>query len=110
MRDLAKKKLGQFSRGLESAQARFRSDVEALAERARTEILPYFKQHDYDFRAGNGTWFISRPAADDADFYRPELHVNDEELPVNIRELLRLEVAAHHCLGFYIRDINRGEW
>lgn len=110
VRDLAKRKLGQLTRTLESAQAKFRTEVEALAERARAEILPYFRERGYDYRAGNGTWFISRPAADDTDDYKPELHVEDDELPANIRELLTLEVGAHDCLGFYIRDINRGEW
>ena len=110
MRDLAKKKLGQLSKTLDAAQAAFRAEVEALAEKARIEILPYFKKHNYDYTAGNGTWFISKLASDDADYYRPELHVNDEDLPANIRELLCLEVERGQCLGFFIRDIKRGEW
>src|SRR3982750_313263 len=107
--DLGQKEIRQLSRQLEAAQAKFRSEVEALAETARTEILPYFKKHAYDFRAGNGSWIISRPATDGAAFYRPEDHLNDEELPANIRALLTLEVAVNDHLGFYIRDINRGE-
>ena len=110
MRDLAKKKLGAFTKAVEAAQAAFRAQVEDLAEAARAEILPYFKARGYDFTAGNGTWFISKPAADHADYYRPEQHVNDDELPKNIRDLLNLEVALHDHLGFYIRDIKRGEW
>ncbi len=110
MRDLSKKKLGHFSKALEAAQAAFRAEVEALAEKARAEILPYFKKHDYDYKAGNGTWFISKPAADDSDYYRPELHVEDDDLPANIRELLCLEIEHGQPLGFFIRDIRRGEW
>lgn len=110
MKDLPKKKLGKLSRALEAAQAAFRAQVEQLAEEARAEILPYFKKHGYDYTAGNGTWFISKPAADDADYYRPELHVGDDELPANIRELLYLETERGQPLGFYIRDIKRGEW
>ncbi|HSX23039.1 MAG TPA: hypothetical protein VLE97_09720 [Gaiellaceae bacterium] len=110
MKDLAKKKLGRLSRMLESARAAFQAQVEQLAEEARAEILPYFKKHGYDFVSGNGTWFISKPAADDVDYYRPDLHVNDDELPKNIRDLLNMEVDYNNCLGFYIRDIKRGEW
>src|SRR5574342_869199 len=91
MRDLTKKKLGQLSRALEAAQAAYRAEIEKLAEQARTEILPYFKRHHFDLTAGNGTWFISKPAADDADYYRPELHVEDDDLPKNIRDVLYLE-------------------
>ena len=110
MRDLTKTKLGKLTKALEAAQAAFRAEVEKLAEEARTEILPYFKKHNYDYKAGNGTWFISRPAADDADYYRPELHVEDDELPANIRELLYLETEHGQPLGYFIRDITRGEW
>jgi len=110
MKDLPKKKLGQFSKELEAVQAAFRAEIEALAERARAEILPYFKKHNYDYTAGNGTWFISKPAAADADYYRPELHVEDDDLPANIRELLYLETERGQPLGFFIRDIKRGEW
>jgi hypothetical protein len=110
MRDLTKKKLGQLSRALEAAQAAYRAEIEKLAEQARTEILPYFKRHNFDFTAGNGTWFISKPAADDADYYRPELHVEDDDLPKNIRDVLYLEVEHGQPLGYFIRDIKRGEW
>jgi len=110
VRDLSKKKLGQISKALEAAQAAFQAEIEALAEKARAEILPYFRARNYDYKAGNGTWFISKPAADDADYYRPELHVNDEELPANIRDLLYLETERGQPLGFFIRDIKRGEW
>ncbi len=110
MRDLAKNKLDQFSKTLEDAQAAFREEIELLAEQARDEILPYFKKHNFDFMAGNGTWIISKPAADDADYYKPENHVEDDDLPQNIRDLFMLEVAHADHLGFYIRDIKRGEW
>ena len=110
MKDLSKKKLGQFSKALEIAQAAFRAEVEKLADQARAEILPYFKKRNYDYKAGNGTWFISKPAADDADYYRPELHVEDDDLPANIRELLYLEIEHGQPLGYFIGDIKRGEW
>lgn len=110
MRDLSKKTLGTFTKAIEAAQAAFRADVEKLAESARAEILPYFKKRGFDFRAGNGSWLISRPEADSAPYYRPDDHVEDDELPKNIRDLLNLEVALHDHLGFYIRDIKRGEW
>jgi hypothetical protein len=110
VKDLTKKKLGSFTKALEAVQAAFRAEVEKLAEAAREEILPYFKKHGFDFMAGNGSWIISRPAADAAPYYRPEDHVEDEELPQNIRDLLNLEVAYGDHLGFYIRDIKRGEW
>jgi hypothetical protein len=110
VRDLSEKKLSQLSKALEAAQSAFQAEVEALAEKARAEILPYFKKHGYDYRAGNGTWFISRPEADTAPHYRPDDHVEDEDLPKNIRDLLNLEVARDDHLGFYVRDIKRGEW
>lgn len=110
MRDLSKSKLSEFSKALEIAQAAFQAQIEALAEKARAEILPYFKKHGFDFRAGNGDWIISKPAADDADHYKPENHVEDDDLPENIHRLLMLEVGYGDHLGFYIRDIKRGEW
>ena len=110
VRDLTKKRLGEFGKELESMQAAFRANVDRLAEEARTQILPYFKKHGLDFRAGNGDWIISSPSADDAPYYRSEDHLDDDELPKNIRDLLMLEVAYADHLGFYIRDIKRGEW
>ena len=110
MKDLPKKKLGQLSKTLEAAQAAFRAAVEKLAEEARAEILPYFKKHNYDYVAGNGTWFISKPAADDADYYRPADYVEDDELPENIRAVLCMETEYNQPLGYFIRDIKRGEW
>ena len=110
MKDLTKKKIEQFSSALEAAQAAFRAEVEKLAEQARTEILPYFKKHNYSYMAGNGTWFISKPAADKAAYYRPGDHVEDDDLPANIRALLHMEVEYNQPLGYFIRDIKRGEW
>lgn len=111
MRDLSKKKLGQLSRALEAAQAAFGAAVEALAEEARAEILPYFRKHDLDFVAGSGWgWSISKPSADAAPYYRPEDHVQDDDLPERIRELLNLEVGYNDQLGLHIRPIRRGEW
>lgn len=106
MRDLTKKKLGQFAKALESVQAAFRAEVEELAEQARAEILPYFKRHGLDFMAGNGSWCISRLDEEEG----REVLVNDDELPTNIRAVLMLEVAHADHLGFYISDIKRGEW
>lgn len=111
MRDLSKKALGRFSKALEAVQAAFCSEVEKLAEEARSEILPYFKKHDLDFMAGNGSWRITRLDEEngrEADDY--EVLVDDDELPENIRDLLWLEVARADHLGFYVRDITRGEW
>ena len=110
MKDLSKKKLGQLSKALEIAQAAFRAEVEKLAEQARAEILPYFKKHNYDYVAGNGTWFISKPAADKAPYYRQADHIEDDKLPENIRAVLYLETEYNHPLGYFIRDIKRGEW
>jgi hypothetical protein len=107
VKDLTKKKLGQFSKSLASAQDAFRGEVELLADQARDEILPYFREHGLDYRAGNGSWLITRPSADEAEHYRPEDQVGDEELPENIRALLLLEVGRGDCLGFYIGDIHR---
>lgn len=106
MRDLAKRALGQFSKSLEAAQAAFLSEIEKLADAARAEILPYFKKHDLDYRAGNGDWIITRNNARVGDAH----FVHDDALPANIRELLMLEVAHADHLGFYIRDIKRGQW
>lgn len=75
MRDLTKKKLGQLSEALDAAQAAFRAEVDKIAEQARAEILPYFKKHGFDFRAGNGSWFITRPNGEHA-----ERWVDDDEL------------------------------
>lgn len=99
--DVSKGKLAKITMALEDTQVAFRVEVEKLAERARAEIMPYFKEHDLDFMAGNGTWFIS---------HSRKGAVTDDELPQNIRALLSLEVAHADYLGFYIRDIKRGEW
>ena len=110
MKDLTKKKLGQLSKSLAVAQATFRAEIDKLAEQARAEILPYFKKHNYDYKAGNGTWFISKPAADKAPYYRPADHVEDDDLPENIRAVLYLETEYNQPLGYFIADIKRGEW
>ena len=110
VKDLSKKKLGQLSKALEAAQAAFRAEVEKLAEQARAEILPYFKKHNFGYMAGNGTWFISKPASDDAAYYKPDNYVEDDDLPANIRELLYLETEYNQPLGYFIRNIKRGEW
>jgi hypothetical protein len=111
VKDLSKKKLEQFSKGLEAVQAAFAAEVDKLAEQARAEILPYFKKHSLGFVAGSGWgWVISKPSADTSPHYRPQDHVEDEALPQHIRELLNLEVAYNDPLGLHIRDIKRGEW
>ena len=106
MRDLSKKKLGHLSKSLDAAQASFRAEISKLAEQARAEILPYFKKHGLDFMSGNGSWVITRPGVDGM----RARFVDDDDLPQNIRDLLMLEVAHSDHLGFYVRDINRGEW
>ena len=105
MKDLTNKKLGQLSKSLEAAQAAFRAEIDKIAEQARAAILPYFKKHDFDFKAGNGRWFITRPGG-----ITHVRFVDDDELPKNIHDVLMLEVAHSDHLGFYIRDIKRGEW
>ena len=110
MKDLSKRQFGQISKALETAKAVFRAEVEKLAEQARAEILPYFKKHNYDYKAGNGTWFISKPAADDADYYRMADYVEDDDLPENIRAVFYLETEYNQPLGYFIADIKRGEW
>lgn len=107
MKDVTKKKLGQIAKAMRDTQAAFRFQVDLLAEEARNEILPYFKKHDLEFTTGNGTWAISKPGAS---YNTPELFVRDEDLPANIRDLLCLETEHNRPLGFYIRDIKRGEW
>jgi hypothetical protein len=111
VKDLAKNKLGKFSKAIEAAQAAFRAEVDLFAEQARDEILPYFKKHGLGFVSGAGWgWSISKPSADTAPHYRPEDHVEDDSLPKNIRDLLNLEVGHNDQLGLHIRDIKRGEW
>ena len=110
VKDLSKKKLGQLSKALEAAQAAFRAEVEKLAEQARAEILPYFKKHNFDFMAGNGSWVITRRERGDGEEFVSDRFVGDDELPQNILDLLLLDVARHDHLGFYVRDIKRGEW
>ncbi len=111
MRDLSKKKLDQLAKGLEAIQAAFAEDVAKLAELARGEILPYFKKHNFSFVAGGGWgWSISKPSADTAPYYRPDDHVEDDDLPPHILALLRLEVGHNNRLGDHIREIKRGEW
>jgi hypothetical protein len=111
VKDLAKKKLTAFEKAVETAQAGFAAEVDKLAEAARAEILPYFKKHKLSFVAGGGWgWVISKPSADKASYYRPDDHVEDEDLPQHIRELLNLEVAYNDQLGLHIREIKRGEW
>lgn len=76
------KKLGQLSKELEAAQASFLAEVDVIAEKARVEILPYFKKHGLGFVAGAGWgWSISKPSADTSPLYRPADHVQDEDLP-----------------------------
>lgn len=99
MRDLPKKKLDMLTAALEAAEEEFRVKVEEIAWKARAEMLPYFKEHNLDFKAGNGTWYISTPTRD----------VEDDALPAHIRALLYLEVAREP-LGVYIGDIKRGKW
>lgn len=106
MKDLPKKKLGQLSKVLEAAQAAFRAEVDKLAEQVRADILPYFKKHGFDFMAGNGSWVITRPG----DHAGHDRFVDDDELPKNIHDVLMLEIAHADHLGFYMRDIKRGEW
>jgi hypothetical protein len=110
VRDLSKTKLKKLSEELEAAQEVFQHHVEVLAEKARAAILPYFKKHNYDFGAVNGYWFISRPAADAAPYYRPDDYVKHDDLPPHILALLRLEVRNNIRLGDHIRPIKRGEW
>ena len=106
MKDLTQKKFAQLSRSLKASQAAFRAEIDKLAEQVRVEILPYFKTHDFDFMAGNGSWVITRPG----DHVGHERFVDDDELPKNIRDALMLEIAHADHLGFYMRDIKRGEW
>jgi hypothetical protein len=105
LRDLTNKRLSQLSKALEAAQAAFREEIDKLAEAARSEILPYFQKHDLDYLAGNGDWYITRNNNRVGD----EHFVHNDALPANIRALLMLEVAHGDHLGFYIRDIRRGE-
>ena len=108
MKDLSKKKLDQFAKGLEDMQAAFAEEVAKLAELARAEILPYFKKHDLDFVAGAGWgWRITRPPGSSR--RHAEKFVQDEDLPQHIRELLNLEVGYNNQLGLHIRDIKRGK-
>lgn len=99
-RDASKRMLVDAAKVIDEAQQIFYDEIHALAHRVRDEILPYFRAHSLDFKAGNGTWFITRP-----DESR-RVDVDDEELPPNIRALLSLEVALHDYLGFYIKDID----
>jgi hypothetical protein len=108
VKDLTKKKIEQFSSALEAAQAAFGAEIDKLAEQARAEILPYFKEHGLDFVAGAGWgWSITRPAGSSR--RHAEKFVQDDDLPQYIRELLNLEVAYNDQLGLHIRPINRGE-
>jgi hypothetical protein len=111
VRDLSKAKLSQFSKALDAAQAAFRTEVDALAEKARAEILPYFKKQGLGYVTGNGTWYISRIDTSH-EIYDDDraVAVCNDELPANIRAVLELEVARADYLGLYIRDIKRGEW
>lgn len=111
MKDVTKKKLGQISKALKDTQAAFRFQVEQLAEEARAEILPYFMEHLLEFKAGNGSWIITRPnGKQEGCIGDAACWVEDDELPKNIRDLLMLEVGQHDHLGFYVRDIKRGEY
>jgi hypothetical protein len=106
VKDLPKPKLKKIAKTLDDMRGAFGDEVSRLAEQARAEILPYFKKHDLDYRAGNGDWLVTR----NNDRVGDEHFVHDNALPANIRELLMLEVAHADHLGFYIRDIKRGEW
>jgi hypothetical protein len=103
VKDLSKRKLCQLSKKLEAAKVTFRTEVERLADQARTEILSYCQEHGLDFKAGNGSWCITRLDEEDG----REILVDDDELPINIRALLMLEVAHADHLGFYLCDVER---
>lgn len=101
MKDLSKKKFDQLSKELEAAQDELQHLPGTLAEKARAEILPYFKKHSLDFVSGVGWgWHISKPSSD---------LVQDEDLPQYIRALINFEVAYNSPLGLHIRPIKRGE-
>lgn len=102
MRDLSKRKLSRLSKSLEAAQAVFRAEVQKLADQIHVEILPYFKKHGMDFRAGNGTWCITRLDEEDG----REILVDEDELPTNIRDLLM--IFADH-LG-YVTQVERSSY
>lgn len=105
-----KAKLKKFEKAVERAQAAFRAEIDALARWAREEILPYFRKHNLDFQAGNGTWFITRPNGErEGCIGDAARFVDDDALPANIRDLLMMEVGRGDHLGFYIQDIKRGE-
>lgn len=95
---------------IEKAREAFHAEIEMLAAQAREAILPYFAEHRLDYRAGNGSWIISKPSADSAPYYRPDDHLDDDELPEDIRTLLCLEAEHNQCLGFFIADIKRDEY
>jgi hypothetical protein len=103
VKDVPQKTFAKLSRSLKAAQAEFRAVIDALAEEARAEILPYFKTHDLDYTAGNGTWVITRSGEGSL----LDRMLYDAQLPKNIRELLHLEVALNDPLGLYFRDIKR---
>lgn len=111
MKDLPKRRLDHLSKVLTAAQAVFRAEIEDLADVVRSEILPYFKKQGLDFTAGNGSWLITRiDKKNGRKAAGYETIVEDDALPQNIRDLLMLEIAHADYLGFYVRDIKRGEW
>lgn len=89
-----------WERDVQRVEKRFNATIQAIADRARARLVPYFAKKGWEYRAGNGTWFI-----DDVD----EELVEDEDLPKWIQRLLNVPVGEHLVLGFWIRDIRRGK-
>ncbi len=78
---------------IESAQARFSKDIEAIAVQASAKIYPYLRKHRWTYIAGNGEWYIYDPSG---------VRIDDDDLPKWFKEMLWLEIGYGDYLGYYI--------
>lgn len=90
----------RISAELEQLEIEYTRKVEAIAARARGLILPYFETRGLEYVTGNGTWYIDDESGKSID---------DDDLPLPIREVLTLPVQQSNCLGFYVDNIKRSE-
>lgn len=108
---------------IEREQKTFDAAMEDLAERFRGELLiPVCSKHHFTYIAGNGTWVLTRKEGDEDEisissiFDLRSLHVGRREERVLLAALedivrtLDIEVRHNNAFGFYVADVDRGDW
>lgn len=86
---------------VEAIEAAQRKKLQAIGNRARKILLPYFREHKLTYLAGNGDWFVQDTAGN---------FIDDDNLPAEILALLMVEIGRGDHLGFYVDDIKPADW